>query len=84
LRTNLRSTHELLAATAPTDAGYPTLLAAAQSGAAALVQLRSDIWSQIYPILTPAQQAAIPGILAADNTKRDARRAAWRLAHPAS
>jgi len=84
LRTNLRSTHDLLSATAPTDAGYATLLAAAQSGAAARVQLRSDVWSQIYAILTPAQQAAIPGILAAEHAKRDARRAAWQQQHPAA
>lgn len=84
LRTNLRSTHDLLAVTPPTDAGYATLLAAAQSGAAARVQVRSDIWSQIYMILTPAQQAAIPGILAAENAKRDARRAAWLQQHPAT
>lgn len=84
LRANTRSTNDLLLATAPTDAGYATLLAAAQSGAAARVQLRSDVWSQIYAILTPAQQAAIPGIVAAEHAKRDARRAAWQQQHPAA
>ncbi|MBS0394711.1 MAG: Spy/CpxP family protein refolding chaperone [Proteobacteria bacterium] len=77
-----RATRAALATTAPTDhPAYDALLATAKSDAAGLVQLRSDLWSQIYAVLTPAQQAAIPGLVAEERAAREARRAAWRESH---
>ena len=79
-----RSTDELLATTAPTDPNYATALATAKANAVSRVQLASDLRSQIYAVLTPAQQAQIPGILAAEKSARDARKAAWQARHAAS
>ena len=83
----LRATSEehraALAATAPTDPGYPALLATVKADAAARVQAESDVKSQVYAILTPAQQAQIPGIVAADQAARASRMSHWKAEHPA-
>lgn len=59
-----KSTMEELTTTPPTAPNYATLIATAKANSAAMIQLRSDIWTQIYALLTPAQQTAIPGIVA--------------------
>jgi len=82
LMADRRANHDALASTAPTDhPAYDSLLADAKTNAARSVQLRSDVWAQIHAILTPAQQAKIPGIVAADVAARDARRAARQSQH---
>lgn len=73
-----RVTRDSLAATAPTDPNYPALVAAAQSNAASAVQLRSNVWGQIYAVLSPAQQAQVPEIVAQQKAERAARKAAWQ------
>ena len=75
---------ESLATTAPTDPDYPRVVAAAQANAASRIQLRSAIWSQIYAVLTPAQQAQIPGLVAAEKANWEKRRAAWHSQQSAS
>ncbi len=80
-----RATHEALSTTAPTDhPAYDSLLAASKANAASRLQLRSDVWAQVYTVLTPAQQAEVPVFVAAQKAARDARRAAWRNAHTPS
>jgi protein CpxP len=81
LAANIRQNRDALAATAPTDPAYPNLLATANANAAARIQAANNIKTQIYAILTPAQVAQIPGIVAADQAARAARIAAWRAAH---
>ena len=76
--------HESLASTAPTDANYPALLAAAKTNAANRVQRMSEVWEQAYAVLTPAQKAQIPAILAAEKQQMEARKAAWQASHPQS
>jgi Spy/CpxP family protein refolding chaperone len=78
LRASVRSNHEALAATSPSDPNYPALLATEKTNGAARIQAASDLKTQIYAVLTPAQQAQIPAILAADRAARDARMAARR------
>jgi Spy/CpxP family protein refolding chaperone len=78
LRTSLRSNHEALTATSPNDPSYPALLAAEKANGITRIQAASDLKTQIYAVLTPAQQAQIPAILAADRAARDARIAARR------
>ena len=81
LAATARANRSALAVTPPTDhPAYDSLVAAAKDNAVARQQLRSDIWSQIYAVLTPAQQQAIPGIVAAEQAAREARRAARHTA----
>jgi Spy/CpxP family protein refolding chaperone len=61
-----RTNKQSLASTAPTDSAYPELLATAKANAATRVQKASDLWGQVYAILTPEQKAQIPAILAAE------------------
>jgi periplasmic protein CpxP/Spy len=82
LTASSRASREALATTAPTDhPAYDTLLATSKANAASRIQLRSDVWAQIYAVLTPAQQAEIPDIVAAEKAARDARRVAWQSQH---
>ena len=86
-KTQMASTqanHEALASTAPTDPNYPALVAAEKTSAANRVQQMSDLWQQVYAVLTPAQKAQIPGIIAAEKQQFEARRAAWQASHPPS
>lgn len=69
LHTSMRSNREELAAAAPTDAGYPALIATEKANAAKLIEQMSAVKTQIYAVLTPAQIKQIPQILAADKAK---------------
>ncbi len=85
LMASSRANHEALSTTAPSNhPAYDTLLETAKQNSASMVQLHSDVWAQIHAVLTPEQQAAIPGIVAAEKAQRDARRAAWQQAHSQS
>jgi Spy/CpxP family protein refolding chaperone len=76
-----RANRDQLDVTPPTDAAYAGLLTFAKSNAAEQIQLMSDLWTQVYAKLTPDQRARIPGIVAAERTERDARRASWKQQH---
>ena len=69
---------DALMATPPNDPGYPSLVATAQQHASARIQERAALWAQIYAILTPEQQARIPGLV----QQRAAERAAHRAHRP--
>ena len=69
---------DALIATPPNDPSYPGRLAAAQQQASARVQARAALWAEIYALLTPAQQAQIPGLV----QQRAADRAAHRAHRP--
>lgn len=81
-----RSNMEQLMTTPPGDAAYTALMDNAKANALAHLKLIGDIQAQIYAVLTPEQQANIPGIVTAEKAKRDAARRQWRAAHeqPAS
>ena len=82
LRASIRANREALASTAPTDhPAYDTLLATAKANAASRTQLQSDVWGQVYAVLSHEQQSQIPGILAEEKAARAARIAAWRSQH---
>lgn len=70
-----RNNAEALAAMPPTDPGYPALLASAKANAAARIQQMSDIKTQIFAVLTKAQQEQIPQLLAAEKAR-------WQQRHP--
>jgi Spy/CpxP family protein refolding chaperone len=73
------STDQLaLAAASPNDPNYPALLATAKANAAALIQFESDLKTQVYAVLSPAQIARIPAIVAAERAVQEARISAWR------
>jgi Spy/CpxP family protein refolding chaperone len=65
----------------PTDPAYPGLLEFAKSNAAEQIQHMSDLWSQVYAVLTEDQRARIPEVVATAATERDARRADRRMQH---
>jgi Spy/CpxP family protein refolding chaperone len=69
-----RANREQLEVTPPTDPGYAGMVAAAKSNAAEQIQLMSDLWTQVYAKLTPAQRAQIPGIVAAQRAERTSQR----------
>jgi protein CpxP len=69
LGANMRSNAEAMAGMAPTDSGYPALLATAKVNAAARIQQMSDVKAQVFAVLTKAQQEQIPQIIAADKAK---------------
>jgi len=69
LGANTRSNAEAMAAMAPTDSGYPALLATAKANAAARIQQMSDVKAQIFAVLTKSQQEKIPQVIAADKAK---------------
>lgn len=84
LRSAAQANRQALATTPPTDPGYPALIQTAQQNAAKRIELMSQTWTQIYQsVLTPAQQAQIPGIVAAAEAKRKARIEAWKSQHAA-
>ncbi len=81
-----RANREQLATLAPTDPAYAGAVAQAKTHASEMIQLTSDAWTQVYAVLTPAQRAQVPGIVAAEREQRDARRQDWkqkRRAEPA-
>jgi Spy/CpxP family protein refolding chaperone len=69
LGASMRSNHEALAAAAPTDAGYPALLATEKANAAKRIEQMSAVKTQIYAVLSAAQIKQIPQIMAADKAK---------------
>jgi Spy/CpxP family protein refolding chaperone len=74
LGSSMRSNHEALAAAAPTDAGYPALLATEKANAAKRIEAMSAVKTQIYAVLSATQIKQIPQILAADKAKWQQRR----------
>jgi Spy/CpxP family protein refolding chaperone len=66
---SMRSNREALEAAAPTDAGYPALLATEKANAAKRIEQMSAVKTQIYAVLTPTQIKQIPSIIAADKAK---------------
>jgi hypothetical protein len=53
LGASMRSNHEALDAAAPTDAGYPALLATEKANAAKRIEQMSAVKTQIYAVLSP-------------------------------
>jgi periplasmic protein CpxP/Spy len=68
----------------PGDANYATELQSAKTLAANRLETESQLQGQIYNVLTPAQKAQLPTVLAAMKAKAAARRAAWSQAHGGS
>jgi len=75
-----RATHESLAGLSPQDPKFGALVETAKANAAARVQHYADVWTKVYGVLTPAQQAKIPAILAEEQQARAAHEKA-REAH---
>jgi Spy/CpxP family protein refolding chaperone len=75
LATGMHNNAEAMVAMPPTDPGYPALLAAAKANAAARIQQLSDVKTQIFAVLTKAQQEQIPQVLAAERVR-------WLQRHP--
>ena len=73
-----RASREQLIVMPPTDPAYAGLVESAKTSAAEQIQLTSDMWTQVYAKLTPDQRARIPAVVAAQRTKRDARKADWQ------
>lgn len=67
----------------PGDPNYATALQSAKTLAASRIQTESELQSQIYNVLTPAQKAQLPTVLASMKAKAAARRAAWEEKHAA-
>ncbi|HEY0341956.1 MAG TPA: Spy/CpxP family protein refolding chaperone [Steroidobacteraceae bacterium] len=65
----------------PGDANYATALQSAKSLASTRIQNESELQSQIYNVLTPAQKAQLPTVLAAIKAQAQQRRAAWEQKH---
>jgi periplasmic protein CpxP/Spy len=65
----------------PGDPNYATALQSAKSLAANRIQTESELQAQIYNVLTPAQKAQLPTVLASMKAKVEARRAAWEEKH---
>jgi len=82
LHASVEANREALETTAPSSPDYPALVQQAQNDAAQRIKLESETWSAIYAsVLTKAQRDAIPGIVAAAKTQREARMAAWKADH---
>jgi Spy/CpxP family protein refolding chaperone len=68
----------------PGDANYATALQTAKTASATRIQNESEIQGQIYNVLTAAQKAQLPTVLASMKAQAAARRAAWEQKHAAS
>jgi Spy/CpxP family protein refolding chaperone len=68
----------------PGDPNYATALQSAKTLAASRIQTESELQGQIYNVLTPAQKAQLPTVLASMKAKAQERRAAWEQKHAAS
>ena len=64
---------DLVALGNPADANYAAAVAAAKARADARIQQMSEVQQQLYSLLTPAQQANLPALLADLQQKRPAR-----------
>jgi len=89
LRKSARENRHALATTPPTDPNYQTLINTAintaQQNAAMRITLMSETWKHVYKdVLTPEQQAQIPGIVAAAEAARESKIADWKAQHPQS
>lgn len=85
LRSSAKANRQALAATPPTDPGYPALIQTAQTNAATRIKLESETWSAVFSnVLTKQQQQAIPGIVAEAEQARAAREAEWKAEHAAA
>jgi len=74
IRESGHANREQLITMPPTDPDYAALVASAKANAAEQIQLRSELWAQVYEKLTPDQRARIPGIVAAQRADRDQHR----------
>ena len=94
IMTTARAQHQAQAAAAgangmdtailnPGDANYATALQTAKSRFEARMAAESQLQSQIYDVLTPAQKAQLPTVLASMKAQAQQRRAAWQAQHPA-
>lgn len=85
LRTGAKANRHALATTPPTDPAYPALVETAQTAAAKRIKLESETWAAVYSgVLTPGQQQAIPGIVAAVEQERAARESSWKARREAA
>jgi protein CpxP len=67
----------------PGDPNYATALQSAKSLAATRIQNESELQSQIYNVLTAAQKAQLPAVLATMKAQAQQRRAVWEQRHGA-
>ena len=67
----------------PGDPNYATALQTAKTKFEARMQSESELQGQIYNVLTPAQKAQLPTVLASMKAQAQARRAQWQAQHPA-
>jgi Spy/CpxP family protein refolding chaperone len=65
----------------PGDPNYATALQSAKTLAATHIQNESELQSQIYNVLTPAQKAQLPTVLASMKAQAQQRRAVWEQRH---
>jgi Spy/CpxP family protein refolding chaperone len=62
-----------LATTPPTDPAYAALLEQSKANGAQAIQLRGDVWTQVYVLSTSEQRAKVPALLAAARRRHEAR-----------
>jgi Spy/CpxP family protein refolding chaperone len=77
LREASRANRDALATTPPTDPAYAGLIDQSKANAATAIQMRSDVWTQVYAVLTPEQRAKVPALMAAARAKHKARAEEW-------
>jgi len=65
----------------PGDPNYATALQSAKTLAATRIQSQSELQSQIYNVLTAAQKAQLPTVLATMKAQAQQRRAVWEQRH---
>lgn len=65
----------------PGDPNYATALQSAKSLASTHIQNESEIQAQVYNVLTAAQKAQLPTVLASLKAQAAQRRAAWEQNH---
>ena len=68
----------------PGHKDYAAAIQGAQTAAQTRLQRETSLATQIYGVLTPQQQAALPQALAAIQARQQARRAAWLQQHLAA
>jgi Spy/CpxP family protein refolding chaperone len=68
----------------PSDPGYAAAVQNLKTVRTTQLERESALASSIYQVLTPAQQQALPGVLAEMKAKFAQRRASWQQRHAAS
>jgi Spy/CpxP family protein refolding chaperone len=68
----------------PSASGYAAAVQTLKTERTAQLERDSALASSIYQVLTPAQQQALPGVLADMKAKFAQRRASWQQRHAAS